>query len=243
MERGGICAMGVMAKAPQPGKAKTRLCPPLLPEQAARLSAAFLRDITENIVAASREVPIDGCIAYAPMGTEAWFDGHLADGTGFVLADGSPVMPENVQGFGRCLLHAVQAMLGSGYGAACVVNSDSPTLPTSVLVEAARVLLAPGERVVLGPADDGGYYLLGTKRAHAHLFADIVWSTDAVAETTRLRARELQIPVVELPVWYDVDDASALVRLKAELVDCAAAPATYACLERIVSETLRVAAQ
>ncbi len=96
MERRGVCAMGVMAKAPQPGKAKTRLCPPLLPEQAARLSAAFLRDITENIVAASRQVPIDGCIAYAPMGTEAWFDGHLADGTGFVLADGSPMMPENL---------------------------------------------------------------------------------------------------------------------------------------------------
>jgi rSAM/selenodomain-associated transferase 1 len=243
MERRGVCAMGVMAKAPQPGKAKTRLCPPLLPEQAARLSAAFLRDITENIVAASRQVPIDGCIAYAPMGTEAWFDGHLADGTGFVLADGSPMMPENVHGFGRCLLHAVQAMLGSGYGAACVVNSDSPTLPTSVLVEAARALLEEGERVVLGPADDGGYYLLGMKQAHAHLFADIVWSTDTVAEVTRIRARELGISVVELPVWYDVDDASALTRLRAELGDGARAPATFACLERIADDTPRVAAQ
>jgi glycosyltransferase A (GT-A) superfamily protein (DUF2064 family) len=137
----------------------------------------------------------------------------------------------------------VQAMLGSGYGAACVVNSDSPTLPTSVLVEAAHVLLAPGERVVLGPADDGGYYLLGMKRAHAHLFADIVWSTDAVAEATRVRAFELGLPVVELPVWYDVDDASALARLRAELVDGAVAPATFACLERIAGDTLRVAAQ
>jgi rSAM/selenodomain-associated transferase 1 len=243
MERGGVCAMGVMAKAPQPGKAKTRLCPPLLPEQAARLSAAFLRDITENIVAASRHAPIDGCIAYAPMGTEAWFEGHLADGTGFILADGSPMMPDYVHGFGRCLLHAVQAMLGSGYGAACVVNSDSPTLPTSVLVDGARALLADGERVVLGPADDGGYYLLGMKRAHAHLFADIVWSTDTVAETTRLRARELGLPVVELPVWYDVDDASSLARLKADLVDSAIAPATFACLERFARDTLRVAAQ
>ncbi len=243
MDRAGVCAMGVMAKAPQPGKAKTRLCPPLLPEQAARLSAAFLRDITEHIVTASRDVPIDWCIAYAPMGTEAWFDGHLADGTGFVLADGSPMMPENVQGFGRCLLHAVQAMLGSGYAAACVVNSDSPTLPPAVLAEAARALLAPGERIVLGPAADGGYYLLGMKQALAHLFADIVWSTDTVAEATRARARDLGLPVVELPVWYDVDDASALARLRADLIDGAVAPATFACLERIAGDTLRVAAQ
>jgi hypothetical protein len=245
MERRGVCAMGVMAKAPQPGKAKTRLCPPLLPDQAAWLSAAFLRDITENIVAAARDAPIDGCIAYAPMGTEAWFDGHLADGTGFVLADGSPPMAENVQGFGQCLLHAVQAMLGSGYGAACVVNSDSPTLPTAVLVEAARVLLAPGERVVLGAADDGGYYLLGMKQAYDHLFADIVWSTDTVAAATRARAAELGLSVVELPMWYDVDDASALARLRAELSASAdVAPATRACLERIgSSDIVPIAAQ
>ena len=82
-----------------------------------------------------------------------------------------------MQGFGRSLLHAVQAMLEAGFGAACVLSSDSPTLPTALLERAARALLAPGERVVLGPADDGGYYLLGMKQPHAHLFADIAWST------------------------------------------------------------------
>jgi len=242
--------MGVMAKAPQPGRAKTRLCPPLQPEQAALLSAAFLRDITENIALAAGVVPIDGCIAYAPMGSEHWFDGHLAEGTGFVLADGSPVMSDNVQGFGRCLLHAIQAMLGSGYGAACVVNSDSPTLPTEFLVRAARTLFEPGERVVLGPADDGGYYLLGMKQAYAHLFADIAWSTGEVAEATRDRAKSLGLDVVMLPVWYDVDDAASLSRLNVELVGAIdgtcpyAAPATRACMERIgFSDYLRVAAQ
>ena len=73
-------------------------------------------------------------------------------------------MPPDVQGFGRSLLHAAQAMLVSGFGAACLLNSDSPTLPTALLIRAARVLLAPGERVVLGPADDGGYYLIGMNR-------------------------------------------------------------------------------
>ena len=74
------CAIGVMAKAPRPGFSKTRLCPPLRPEQAAALSAAFLRDITENIALAARQAPIAGYVAYAPEGQEALFDGHLAAG-------------------------------------------------------------------------------------------------------------------------------------------------------------------
>jgi uncharacterized protein len=207
------CAIGVMAKAPRPGFSKTRLCPPLDPVQAAALSAAFLRDITENIVLAARQTPIAGYIAYAPEGQEALFDGHLATGTNLLLADGSPLMPPDVQGFGRCLLHAILAMLARGHGSAVVLNSDSPTLPTALLVRTATALAADGNRVVLGPADDGGYYLLGMKAAHAHLFADIAWSTDSVAETTRTRAAQLGLELVELPTWYDVDDQAALTRL------------------------------
>ena len=210
------CAIGVMAKAPRSGFSKTRLCPPLRPDQAARLSAAFLRDITENIAQAARQTPIAGFVAYAPEGQEALFDGHLAAGTGLLLADGSPLMPPDVRGFGRCLLHAILTMLARGHGSAVVLNSDSPTLPTAVLVRTATALAAPGDRVVLGPADDGGYYLLGMKAAHAHLFADVAWSTDSVAETTRTRAAQQGIDVVELPVWYDVDDQAALTRLLRE---------------------------
>lgn len=250
MERSDICAIGVMAKAPRPGLAKTRLCPPLLPEQAAQLSAAFLRDITENIARAARSAPIHGCIAYAPMGCESWFHGHLAEGTTFVLADGTPPMPPDVQGFGRCLLHAAQAMFAVGFGAVCLVNSDSPTLPTAVLAEAARALLAPGERVVLGAADDGGYYLLGMKQPHGHLFADIAWSTSEVADATRARAASLDLDVTVLPTWYDVDDAASLSRLCNEpdepIADLRpyAAPATRACLQRIgFGAQLPIAAQ
>ena len=217
------CAIGVMAKAPQPGLAKTRLCPPLQPSQAAALSAAFLRDITENIAIAARDVPIHGYIAYAPAGTESWFDNHLAQGTRLVLADGSPPMPSDVQGFGRSLLHAAEAMFAVGFGAVCLLNSDSPTLPTALLIQAARALLAPGERVVLGPAEDGGYYLLGMNRPHAHLFADVAWSTSEVAATTCARADALGLEVVTLPAWYDVDDAASLTRLVAEAADDAPA--------------------
>lgn len=210
------CAIGVMAKAPRPGVSKTRLCPPLRPDQAAALSAAFLRDISESIALAARHAPITGYVAYAPEGSEALFDGHLAHGTGRLLADGSaPMLPE-VQGFGRCLLHAIMAMLARGHQSAVVLNADSPTLPTALLVRTAVALAADGDRVVLGPADDGGYYLLGMKAAHAHLFVDIAWSTANVAATTRVRAAELGLEVVELPAWYDVDDAQSLDRLAME---------------------------
>jgi hypothetical protein len=217
MERACICAIGVMAKAPMAGRSKTRQCPPLWPAQAAALSAAFLRDVTENIALAARQAPIQGFAAYAPAGSDALLRDHLAAGTGLLLADGSPDMPHGVQGFGRCLLHAMQAMFAAGFGAGIVLNSDSPTLPTSLLATAAFLLLAPGQRVVLGPADDGGYYLLGATVPYAGLFADIAWSTDTVAATTRVRAASLGLQVIELPRWYDVDDAASLARLLAEL--------------------------
>jgi rSAM/selenodomain-associated transferase 1 len=226
------CAIAVMAKAPRPGRCKTRLVPPLSPEQAAALSAAFLRDITENIFSAGKK--IFGCIAYAPAGLEALFDGHIAAGTGLVLADGSPDMPAGIEGFGRCLYHAIDSLLAGGFCSAVVLNSDSPTLPTEFLRRTAAVLAQPGDRAVLGPADDGGYYLLGMKAAHAHLFTDIAWSTADVAAQTRARAREIGLELVELPDWYDVDDAASLTRLIDDLATGAhAAPATAACLERI----------
>ncbi len=244
MDRRDICAMGVMAKAPRPGQAKTRLCPPLRPSQAAALSAAFLRDITENIALASRSVPIHGYIAYAPAGDESWFAGHLAEGTGHILADGSPPMPCDVQGFGRCLLHAARALFAKGFGAVCLVNSDSPTLPTAYLVEAARMLLMPGERITLGQADDGGYYLLGMKRLYSQLFADIAWSTESVAAATCERAAALGLDVVTLPRWYDVDDAASLNRLIVGADQGYAAPATSAWIAASgLRETISLAAQ
>lgn len=243
------CAIGVMAKAPQAGRSKTRLCPPLHHEQAAAMSAAFLRDITENIALAGRQTPIAGIIAYAPHGLEHLFDGHFADGTALLLADGTPDMPNDVAGFGRCLLHAVQAMLARGHNAACVLNSDSPTLPTAYLVRAAEALAAPGDRCVLGPAEDGGYYLLGLKAAHARMFADIAWSSETVAEATRARAAELGLDMVELPVWYDVDDRSSLARLLQETGPNAdrsdgryAAPATARAIDVLQLRLLDIAA-
>ena len=235
----GSCAIGVMAKAPVPGRSKTRLMPLLSADDAAAISAAFLRDVTENVRLAAREQPIHGCIAYAPAGAESLFDGHLAADTPLILADGTPQMPPRVQGFGRCLLHAIQVMLAEGHPAAVVLNSDSPNLPTSLLAQTAQLLLQRPDRVVLGPAEDGGYYLLGMTAPHAHLFEDIAWSTDTVAADTRARAATLGLELIELAPWYDVDEPATLLRLIDERATLPAAltpyaaPATAACLARI----------
>jgi rSAM/selenodomain-associated transferase 1 len=246
-QSGKNCAIAVMAKAPRPGQVKTRLVPPLTHEAAGALSACFLRDITENIALAALRQPIQGYIAYAPAGLESLFDGMLATGTKLVLADGSGEMPPRVEGFGRCLLHAARTLFAEGYESVCLLNSDSPTLPTALLAEAAERLDCPGDRMVLGAADDGGYYLIGMKAPHAALFENIAWSTDTVADQTRARAREAGLEIAELPSWYDVDDRAALVRLLGEFAADPAngplapypAPATAAGAERLrLSELL-----
>lgn len=230
------CAIAVMAKLPQSGRSKTRLCPPLTPDEAARLSAAFLRDTTDNIQAAAAVAPIATYAAYAPAGAEARLALHLTPGTELVLADGSTPAPAGVEGFGRCLYQTLEGLLARGHAAACLLSSDTPTLPTHVLAEAARILLRTGDRGVFGSCDDGGYYLLGLKRAHARLFADIAWSTGTVAETTRIRAREIDLDLIDLEPWYDVDDARGLARLAADK-EGYAAPRTRAVLARLQAET------
>lgn len=233
MTGAGDCAIAVMAKAPVAGRAKTRLVPPLDTAQAARLAAAFIADTTANIRAAG----LAAYAAYAPAGDEAVLAAACAPGTRLLLADGSGGEAAGVAGLGRALLHATRGLLTRGHGSVCLLSADSPTVPTRFLAEAARLLAAPAQRAVLGAAEDGGYWLLGMRTAHVRLFADIAWSTEAVAEATRERAREIGLDLVELPVWYDVDDRASLARLRRELMapppEAFAAPATRAALDEL----------
>lgn len=199
------CAMAIMAKESRPGLCKTRLTPPLTPEEAACMNTAFLRDISANIAAAARSAPIQGYAAYWPLGAEPFFDNILAPG--FKLYH--PPEP----GIGRALFRTAEALLDVGHRSVCMVNSDSPNLPPAFLVRAVHALHAPGERIVLGPSEDGGYYLIGLTRFRARLFEDIDWSTERVTGQTLQRAAELGLEVVMLPPWYDVDDAAMLARL------------------------------
>ncbi|NVO17031.1 MAG: TIGR04282 family arsenosugar biosynthesis glycosyltransferase [Rhodoplanes sp.] len=212
------CGIAVMAKASAPGRTKTRLTPPLTADEAARFNTAFLQDIAANLRAAARQAAarhaaIAGYMAYGPPGPESlsFFRKSLPPDIGlFEMWRGD---------FGVCLYETIVALLDHGHTSAVVLNSDSPTLPTALLVETATRLAAPGDRAVLGPSTDGGYYLLGLKAAHRHMFADIAWSTERVAEQTITRAREIGLALHILPAWYDVDDVDALRRLHAEVND------------------------
>jgi uncharacterized protein len=217
------CGIAFMAKASAPGRAKTRLVPPLTYDQAADLNTAFLQDVADNLVlanlvaagrGANGRAAIAGYAAYGPPGSGDFFRRILPQSIGLIEA----WLPN----FGDCLFHTVREILARGHDSAVVLNADSPTLPTAFLVETAEVLAWPGDRAVLGPSSDGGYYLLGLKFAHRRMFEDIAWSTERVAEQSLARAREIGLDVHMLPAWYDVDDIDGLSRLQAELRDCEA---------------------
>jgi rSAM/selenodomain-associated transferase 1 len=203
------CAIAVMGKASAPGRTKTRLVPPLRAEDAAGLNTAFLQDAIANISAARRVADVAPYVAYGPAGSELFFRACLPETVDLIEC----CLPN----FGDCLCHALTTMLARGHSAACVLNADSPTLPTRLLIEAARALVRSPESIVIGPSTDGGYYLLGMTQVHRRLFIDIEWSSPRVYEQTRDRAAELNLAVHVLAPWYDVDDAAALQQLQADL--------------------------
>ena len=189
------------------GKVKTRLSPPLTLAESAALNICFLRDTTANL---SRIPGAEGLICYTPIGDEVAFEG--------LLPDSYKLIPQRGETFGDRLLAAAKDILACGYSSVCLIDSDSPTVPASAFEQAVAALAMPGDRVVLGPSHDGGYYLIGMKAAHAAPFERISWSTDVVARQTRERCREVSLDLIELPLWYDVDDGETLEILRAELL-------------------------
>jgi uncharacterized protein len=198
-----------MAKAPRPGKVKTRLTPPLTPDQASALNICFIRDTTENIQLVTEASNSAGLVAYTPVGDASAFDG--------LLPSGFQLLAQRGDGFGERLLYVCEDLFACGFSAVCLIDSDSPTLPQEALLEAVERLSRAGDRMVLGGSDDGGYYLIGIKRLHHRLFEQIDWSTGRVFEQTLDRAREIGLRAELLPTWYDVDDAATLKRLQREL--------------------------
>jgi rSAM/selenodomain-associated transferase 1 len=183
--------------------------PPLSHEEAAALHACFLKDTATNIARVSASGSSEGIAIYTPVGTESLLNQILPTEFRLLLQRG--------EGFGERLFHAASDLFAAGYGAVCLIDSDSPTLPSAALARAVASLSRSGKRVVLGPADDGGYYLIGLTAPHQRLFADIAWSTNKVLEQTIQRAGDLGLEIGLLPRWYDVDDAKSLRRLYREL--------------------------
>jgi uncharacterized protein len=201
-------AVAVICKTPRSGLSKTRLSPPLHPDECARISACFIQDLSTTIASVAGDGRAAGYAVYTPAGSESDLRALLPDRFGLVLqGDGN---------LGARLDKGISDLIAAGHAGAILINSDSPTLPRAIL-EAAVEAVMRGDNAVLSPALDGGYTLIGLSRPHPHLFADIPWSTERVYELTLQRAREIDLPVIALDGWYDVDDAASYAMLEQEL--------------------------
>jgi len=203
------CALGIMTKAPRAGEVKTRLTPPLTAPEAAKLNTCFLRDISRSIHVACGQSASRGVAVYTPRGMEAVY----AD----ILLPDFFLLPQRGTLFGDRLLFAADDLFKVGFNSVCLINSDSPTVAPTSFLEAVNELSKPGDRIVLGPSVDGGYYLIGLKKLHRRLFEEINWSTERVLEQTRQRASEIGVEVHELLGGLDVDDAATLADLCEEI--------------------------
>ncbi len=197
-------AVLVMAKRPQPGSTKTRLVPPLTAQEAADLYECFLMDALEHARSTPSAVPV---VAVWPPEATTYF-ATIAPDFSQVIQRGDSL---DVR-----LDHALTECLDRGFDHVVAINSDSPTLPHTFIADAFTSLADDEVDMVLGPADDGGYYLIGWKRAYPELVRGIEMSTPHVLDDTLALADRSGVRVSLLRPWYDVDDAADLGRLVLE---------------------------
>lgn len=210
----------VFVKAPAPGRVKTRLCPPFTPEQAAALYRAFAAD---SLSAAESVVGAGAVVAYEPH--EDWPD------PSWLRTPPPEWFPQEGADLGARLAAATGKAFVDGADRVVVIGSDAPHIPPQLIEEAfGRLATAP---LVLGPARDGGYYLVGLREPAPSLFDDIPWSGPDVLKATLARAAELHWTAHLLDALEDVDDAGSLARLLAAVRGTALAPRTQTALAQL----------
>jgi rSAM/selenodomain-associated transferase 1 len=197
-------AMVIMAKEPKVGSTKTRLCPPLSLAEAAALYEALLLD---TIQLGTELEGIDLAVAVTPPESTDYFER--------VTPPGTLLLPVACWDIGDCLTQVLGRLLEMGYEKAFALNSDGPSLPEDYIFQAVQLL--DDHDLVLGPGEDGGYYLIGLKEPQEEIFKHIDWSTSRVFSQTLTRTEVLELKVALTPPWYDVDTAEEIKRLKAEL--------------------------
>jgi rSAM/selenodomain-associated transferase 1 len=193
-------AVVIVAKQPEPGNVKTRLCPPLSPQEAAALAEAFLRD---TINTASNAPECDLVIGYSPQAASDWFSELIPHALLISQGDGD---------LGERMNRLTEDVFGRGYGQVLLIGADTPHLSAERLEEAFTMLTPNG--VVLGPSADGGYYLLGLSKINPTVFENIDWSTEQVLPQTMERADANGLSVTLLPKERDIDTPEDLAWLK-----------------------------
>jgi hypothetical protein len=190
----------VIAKQPLPGMVKTRLCPPLTSAQAAGVAGAALADTLEVVAHTNCRARV---VAF-----EGRPDGWIP--SGFI------VVPQREGGFGERLDGAIVDAWERTDCPVLLIGMDTPQVSVADLEGAAAALLSPGVDAVLGPADDGGYWLIGTRRPVPGMFAEVPMSTDRTAFVQRERLASLGLSCTLLHRLRDIDtiaDAHAVADL------------------------------
>lgn len=190
----------VVAKAPVPGKVKTRFLPELTLEEAADLYQCFIHDRINEI---STLDGIDKAIAFTPANARETFATFTPNGFKLFAQKGKDL--------GERLINIFLENLTCGYDAVSIIDSDSPDLPKSIVLESFRILLSNRSDVVFGPCQDGGYYLVGMRKPHPELFKDIPWSTETVLRATLEKAKKIGIQTELLSSWNDLDTFQDLI--------------------------------
>lgn len=196
-------ALVIFAKAPIPGYVKTRLCPPLTPDEAATLHGSFVLDTLERtrLAATQLKSQFDRYLACAPSSTHVFFK---------IMEErqGVRVIDQVGDDLGTRMHHAFETIFARGYRQVLIIGTDVPILPLDHLKQALTKL---GQYdLVLGPAQDGGYYLIGLKQPNPTLFLDIPWSTDQVLKLTQDKAARIGLKTALLEPWRDVDTLADL---------------------------------
>jgi uncharacterized protein len=199
-------AVAVMAKVPGLEPVKSRLARAFTPEVATLAYRCFLLDILDAVAGIEGVRPV---LAYTPTHGRSLMAALAPPAFRLVAQEGRDL--------GERMSNLLAGLCADGHPAAVAIGSDSPTLPMAYVLEAADVLARGAADVVLGPSEDGGYYLVGLRRRQAALFDGIPWGTDRVLELTLDKARRLGLRAHLLPDWFDVDTENDLSRLADEL--------------------------
>jgi rSAM/selenodomain-associated transferase 1 len=194
-------ALVVMMKYPEPGRVKTRLVPPLTAAEAARLYRCFIEDTFERIMPLAQCSDADKRVSIHSAFTPAEKSGDVTK----LLPTGIPLIPQRGGDLGERLYTIFNEMMEHGYKRVVVIGSDSPDIPLEYIGKAVRLLCENPGRIVLGPTEDGGYYLIGMDRASKAPFEGISWGSDTVLSDTLAQCKRDGIETSLLPMWRDVD--------------------------------------
>ena len=197
MPTAAAVAIVVLAKYPVPGRVKTRLAATIGVEHACALYAAFVRDLASRLRGWTGEV---------------WWAFTPASSRCSRLAGTRRVFAQRGGDLGARIDYALRRVHRRTGGPVIALGADVPHVSKRELRRAAR-MLESGVEVVLGPAADGGYYLIGVRAPQAALFRDIAWGTAGVAAATRRRCRGHGLSLVELTQDFDVDEVTDVARL------------------------------